>query len=373
VRQPLHRRRRSTGGARLKILSVVGARPQFIKAAAVSRTLRATHHEVLLHTGQHYDDAMSDRFFRDLGLPAPDVELNVGSGPHAEQTAHMLTGIERAILEHMPDRVMVYGDTNSTLAGALAAAKLHVPVAHVEAGLRSFNRRMPEEINRVIADQLSDLLFCPSQVAAGNLAREGITTGVHIVGDVMSEAVRAFAPTRERAVEMVAEEGLAAGEYFVATIHRAENTDEAGRLHQILAAFAAIGEPIVFPAHPRVSNAIARHDIAVPANVRLTPPAGYVQMLALVTAARAVLTDSGGLQKEAYWLGVPCVTLRDETEWVETVDAGWNHLAGADAERIVATVRALTVPATRPPLYGERGAVARVCSLLTDLTPVMQA
>jgi UDP-N-acetylglucosamine 2-epimerase len=273
----------------------------------------------------------------------------------------------------MPDRVMVYGDTNSTLAGALAAAKLHVPVAHVEAGLRSFNRRMPEEINRVIADQLSDLLFCPSQVAAGNLAREGITNGVHIVGDVMAEAVRAFAPTRERAEEMVRHEGLAPGKYFVATIHRAENTDDAGRLHQILSAFAAIGEPIVFPAHPRVCNAIARHNVAVPANVRLTAPAGYVEMLALVTAARAVLTDSGGLQKEAYWLGVPCVTLRDETEWVETVEGGWNHLAGADAERIVATVRELKVPATRPPLYGERGAVARVCALLTGLTPVMQA
>ena len=357
----------------MKILTVVGARPQFIKAAAVSRRLRAEHQEVQLHTGQHYDDSMSDRFFRELGLPAPDVELNVGSGLHGQQTAEMLTGIERAIFDHTPDRVLVYGDTNSTLAGALAAAKLHVPVAHVEAGLRSFNRRMPEEINRIVADQLSDLLFCPSQVAADNLAREGITAGVHVVGDVMAEAVRAFAPSRDRAADMVGREGLAPGRYFVATIHRAENTDDPARLGAIVRAFGAIGEPIVFPAHPRVREAIARHGIAVPSNVRVMAPAGYAEMLALVTAARAVLTDSGGLQKEAYWLGVPCVTLRDETEWVETVAAGWNHVVGADTERIIETVRTLTVPATRPPLYGERGSVERICALLAGATQVLPA
>jgi UDP-N-acetylglucosamine 2-epimerase len=348
----------------VKILSVVGARPQFIKAAVVSRALRTEHQEVLLHTGQHYDDTLSDRFFRELPLPAPDVTLNVGSAAHGPQTGQMLVGIERALREHAPDRVIVYGDTNSTLAGALAAVKLNVPVAHIEAGLRSFNRRMPEEINRLVADQLSDLLFCPSATAAANLVREGITRGVHVVGDVMAEAVRAFAPGRERAAAIVAREGLRPGRYFVATIHRAENTNDAERLRPIMRALAAVDAPVLCPAHPRLRNAIAQFDISVPKNVMLSEPAGYVEMLALVTAARTVLTDSGGLQKEAYWLGVPCVTLRDETEWVETVQAGWNHVVGAETARIIETVRNLTIPSTRPPLYGEAGVVERIRAVL---------
>jgi UDP-N-acetylglucosamine 2-epimerase len=349
----------------VKILTVVGARPQFIKAAAVSAALRVHHQELLLHTGQHYDEELSAQFFRELRLPEPDVELNVGSASHGEQTARMLTGIERAILDHAPDRVLVYGDTNSTLAGALAAAKLRVPIAHVEAGLRSFNRRMPEEVNRIVTDQLSDTLFCPSTIAAAHLAREGITNGVHVVGDVMADAVRAFAPSREHAAALVAKRELFPNRFFVATVHRAENTDDLDRLRRILCAFGRLEEPIVFPAHPRVSAAIERGGIPLPANARLLPPVGYVEMLALVCTARAVLTDSGGLQKEAYWLGVPCVTLRDETEWVETVGVGWNRLVGADVDRITGAVATLTKPAARPPLYGEGMAAERIVSLLS--------
>jgi UDP-GlcNAc3NAcA epimerase len=350
----------------VKILTVVGARPQFVKASVVSRALRALHHEVLLHTGQHYDDELSAQFFRELQLPAPDVELNVGSARHGEQTARMLIGVERAIVEQAIDRVLVYGDTNSTLAGALAAAKLHVPVAHVEAGLRSFNRLMPEELNRVVTDQLSDLLFCPSQTAAANLAREGLTRGVHVVGDVMAEAVRLFAPSREKSAAICSDHGLAPGQFAVATIHRAENTDAADRLRSIVNGFGRLDLTVAFVMHPRTRNTLQKTGTQLPPNVTQLAPLGYVEMLALVSQARAVLTDSGGLQKEAYWIGVPCVTLRDETEWVETVAAGWNHVVGADADRLVATFRALKTPSVRPPLYGEGSAVNRICDLLSS-------
>jgi UDP-N-acetylglucosamine 2-epimerase len=348
----------------VKILTIVGARPQFIKAAAVSRALRAEQHEVLLHTGQHYDEEMSAQFFRELGLPAPDIELHVGSASHGQQTASMLLGIERAILEHRPDRVLVYGDTNSTLAGALAAAKLHVPVAHVEAGLRSYNRRMPEELNRIVTDQLSELLFCPSMAAAENLRREGITAGVHVVGDVMGDAVRLFVPDATRAAAITARYRVTPRSYFVATVHRAENTDDSSRLRSVIRGFGGAGEPVLFPMHPRVRQAIALAGIAVPDNVMPLAPVGYTEMLALVSNARAVLTDSGGLQKEAYWLGVPCVTVRDETEWVETVQAGWNTVAGADADRISAAAKRATAPAHRPTLYGEGEAATRICDVL---------
>lgn len=349
----------------MKVLTVVGARPQFVKAAVVSHVLRECHAEVLIHTGQHYDEEMSAQFFVELEIPRPDVELNVGSGTHAEQTARMLIGIERAIVDHRPDRLLLYGDTNSTLAGALAGAKLHVPIAHVEAGVRSFNRRMPEEVNRVVTDQLSDLLFCPSSVAAANLQHEGITSGVHVVGDVMAAAVRQFAPQPDRAEAVLARHGVQPGAYLVATVHRAENTDNLGRLTGIVRAFGSLDAPVVFPAHPRVQRALAEARVALPLNVRLAAPAGYVEMLALVGAARGLLTDSGGLQKEAYWLGVPCITLRDETEWVETVEAGWNQVTGADTERIVHAVRTMSRPAARPPLYGDGDAVTRICDLLS--------
>jgi UDP-GlcNAc3NAcA epimerase len=355
-------RRHSGSGQLLKILTIVGARPQFIKAAAVSHPLRRKHHEILLHTGQHYDDAMSDRFFDELELPAPDIELGVGSASHAEQTAKMLVGIESAIAEHRPGAVMVYGDTNSTLAGALAAAKANVPLAHVEAGLRSFNRRMPEEINRIVTDRLSSLLLCPSDTAAANLANEGITKGVHVIGDVMADVLAKFgAGTRDSQVGLPA--GFTPHEYFVATIHRAENTDEPRRLSAILRALDALPAPVLFPMHPRVKQVIAAQALTLGRNITALDPVGYVAMMAMVRDARAVLTDSGGLQKEAYWLGVPCITLRDETEWVETVASGWNTLAGADPARITAAI-VQARPAAHPQLYGDGDAAARIIEAL---------
>ena len=331
----------------------------------VSGPLRQCHREILLHTGQHYDDAMSARFFRELDIPAPDYELGIGSASRAEQTAQMLRGIAGVIEQEAPDRVLVYGDTNSTLAGALAASTLHVPVAHVEAGLRSFNRSMPEEINRVLTDQVSDLLFCPSETAAANLAREGITRGVHVVGDVMAHAIERFArATTNGNTPLLDDLGVSPGRYLLATLHRAENTDDAARLASIVQALGAVGEPVVLPAHPRVRQALARDAIVPAASVRVIDPVGYADMIALERSARAILTDSGGVQKEAYWLGIPCVTLRDETEWVETVQAGWNVLAGADTARILDAVRRLAPPPLRPPLYGDANSVHAIVSHL---------
>jgi UDP-GlcNAc3NAcA epimerase len=346
----------------MTILTVVGARPQFIKAAPVSRALAGRHRQILVHTGQHYDDAMSARFFRELGLPQPDRNLGIGSGPHGAQTAAMLTGIEAAILEWRPDVVLVYGDTNSTLAGALAAAKLAVPVAHVEAGLRSFDRTMPEEINRVLTDRLSARLFCPSESAAAHLRREGITEGVDIVGDVMIDQLAWAAAAGS---SMAAPPGAVPGDYYLATVHRAANVDDPARLRQITQALAQLDARVVFPVHPRTRAALIAAGYQPGPQVSLVEPLGYVDMVNLQRGARAILTDSGGLQKEAYWLGVPCVTLRDETEWSETVAAGWNVLAGADAARIVAAVRALAPPPERPPLYGCEGAAARIAERLS--------
>jgi UDP-GlcNAc3NAcA epimerase len=347
---------------RLKILTIVGARPQFIKAAAVSRPLRERHEEILLHTGQHYDSDMSDIFFRELNLPAPDIELGVGSGTHAAQTAAMLVGIEKAIADTRPGAVMVYGDTNSTLAGALAAAKLQVPVAHVEAGLRSFNSAMPEEINRVVTDRLSALLLCPSGAAVANLAREGIVDGVHEVGDVMADVLRAFADGSNDAAPLAAL-GVTPGSYVVATIHRAENTDDHSRLIAILDALDASPHRVLLPLHPRTRAALAGPG-RPPRAVSFIDPLGYPAMMALVRNARAVVTDSGGLQKEAYWLRVPCITVRDQTEWVETVASGWNTLAGADAARITTALAAATRPERHEPLYGDGHAAGRIVQAL---------
>jgi UDP-N-acetylglucosamine 2-epimerase len=351
----------------MKIVSVVGARPQFIKAAALSRVLRRTHTEILVHTGQHYDHLMSGVFFEGLELPDPEVNLGVGSAAHGHQTGEMLQAIEDVLIEHRPDRVLVYGDTNSTLAGALAASKIPVPLVHVEAGLRSFNRRMPEEINRVVADHLSDLLLCPSRTAVDNLAAEGIQRNVHLVGDVMHD-VLTWAEDRaaRRARGWRAALGVDRGNYVVATVHRSENTDDPINLAAIVEALNALGEAVVFPVHPRTRKAIAANELVVRREVRMIDPRGYVEMVALTKGAKLVLTDSGGLQKEAYWLGVPCVTLRNETEWVETVECGWNVLAGADTARIVETVRRFAPPAERPPLYASGNVAARCVELLGE-------
>jgi len=348
----------------MKIVSVVGARPQFVKAAAMSRTLRARHQEVLVHTGQHYDYMMSGVFFDGLDLPTPEVNLGVGSGAHGVQTARMLEGIEAVLAAQRPDWLLVYGDTNSTLAGALAASKLSTPIAHVEAGLRSFDRSMPEEINRVVTDHLSTLLFCPSETSVENLAAEGIRRNVHVVGDVMLDVLRdAQGRAAARAPKVLSRFGVTAKAYLVLTMHRSANTDDSAALSGVLKALAALDEPVVFPVHPRTRRLLAEAG-APPAHVRLIDPLSYLDMLTLVGSARLVLTDSGGLQKEAYWLGVPCLTLRDETEWVETVKAGWNTLVGTEPARIVEAARSVTPPAARPPLYGDGRAAARCVDLL---------
>ncbi len=312
----------------MRVLTVVGARPQFIKAAIVSRALRdAGVDELLVHTGQHYDDRLSEIFFRELELARPLFHLGIGSGSHGAQTGRMIAEIEKVVERERPDRVLVFGDTNSTLAGALAAAKLHVAVDHVEAGLRSYDRDMPEEVNRVVADHLCDLLFCPTPNAVRQLAREGITEGVSFVGDVMLDlAVEARGPAMGRALPA----GLRPGAYFVATIHRPANTDDPGRLRSIVATLESVGRdiaPVVLPVHPRLAASLGSERPAID-GVICIEPVGYLDMQGLVLRARGVLTDSGGLQKEALFHGVPCITLRDTTEWPESVDAGFNVLAG---------------------------------------------
>ncbi len=349
----------------MKIVSIVGARPQFIKAAAVSRKLRESHQEILVHTGQHYDYEMSGIFFDGLELPKPDVNLGVGSGKHGAQTGAMLRVIEDVLLAHTPDYVLIYGDTNSTLAGALAASKLSIRIAHVEAGLRSFNRRMPEEINRVVADRLSTLLLCPSDTAIQNLAAEGITENVHQVGDVMLDVIN-WAKNRADAKEkeVLKRFGVKKQNYLLATIHRSENTDDLERLSAILNAFNAIDEPIVFPVHPRSRKVITQMGFQPRPHLQMIEPVGYVDMVALTGSARRVLTDSGGLQKETFWLGVPCLTIRNETEWVETVESGWNVLVGAKLERLPDLVKEFTPPDSRPNLYGDGAAAAKCVNLL---------
>jgi UDP-GlcNAc3NAcA epimerase len=349
----------------VKIVSIVGARPQFIKAAALSRVLRMQHAEYLVHTGQHYDYEMSGIFFEGLDLPSPDANLDVGSGSHGAQTGMMLDKIEQVLFQERPDYVLVYGDTNSTLAGALAASKVHVPVAHVEAGLRSFNRRMPEEVNRVVADHLSSLLFCPSETAVQNLSAEGIKNGVHAVGDVMLDILNwAKANPAGDPARAAGRFGLTNKKYVLATLHRSENTDDASRLSNILEAFNSLAEPVLFPVHPRTRKLIAASNCNIKDHLRVIDPVGYLEMVALTSGARVVLTDSGGLQKEAYWQGVPCITMRDETEWVETVDAGWNLLVGSRSERIVDAVRTFTPAVARPPLYGDGCAASKCVALL---------
>ena len=322
----------------MRIVSVVGARPQFVKAAPLLRAFGDGHTSVLVHTGQHYDARMSDVFFDELGLPEPNYHLGVGSGPHGRQTGEMIARLETVLADERPDWVVVFGDTNSTLAAALAAAKLCQPIAHVEAGLRSFNRAMPEEINRIVADALADLLLCPTNTAVENLQREGIVRGVHQVGDVMME-VLAEAATRAAAESSILRRlEIEERRFAVATVHRAENTDDPGRLAQIVRGLETSDDPVIFPVHPRTARALDAVNPAPRSPVRIVEPMGYLDMVRLAGSARIVATDSGGLQKEAYWLGTPCVTLRDETEWVETVAAGWNVLAGADTRRIAAAL-----------------------------------
>ena len=377
----------------MKIVTIVGARPQFIKSAPVSRVLRELGHtEILVHTGQHYDDGMSAVFFRELEITAPDVNLGVGSGSHGWQTGQMLICIEKVLLSKKPDLVLVYGDTNSTLAGALAAVKLHVPVAHVEAGLRSFNRKMPEEHNRVVSDHLSSLLFCPTETAVNNLKKEGFTNIVNDgkivesidflplnpyslslvinVGDVMYDSLLFNMQLAEKKSHILDNLKLKPKNYALATVHRAENTDNHERLKSIFYAFEQIsqnGLPVIIPLHPRTRQSLKNSKFKIQnSKLSFIDPVSYLDMLFLEKNAQVILTDSGGMQKEAYFFGVPCVTLRSETEWVETVETGWNVVVGADRKKIVDAVRCCKPDNPRPELYGNGRAAEKIVEGLAD-------
>lgn len=348
----------------MKIVSVVGARPEFIQVAPVSRALRENHREVLVHTGQHYDYLMSQAFFDELGIPTPDYNLEVGSGSHGRQTAEILACLEEALLREQPDLVIVRGDTNSTLAGALAASKLHIPTAHIEAGERSFDRRMPEEINRLVSDCVADLHFCASRAAVQRLAAEGITNSVYWVGDVMLDAMLQNRPIARRKSDVLARLDLEPGTYALVTIHRAANTDDPVRLQQIVTTLNSVPETITFPAHPRTRKALAQLDAHFAAHVRLIEPVSYFDMMILEENARLIATDSGGVQREAYFLGIPCLTLREETEWIETVEAGWNKLVGTEPERVIDAWFDFAPPEERPPIFGDGMAARHIAQVL---------
>jgi UDP-N-acetylglucosamine 2-epimerase (non-hydrolysing)/UDP-GlcNAc3NAcA epimerase len=352
----------------LNVLTVIGNRPQFIKAAAVSRLLREAHHEILIHTGQHFDDQLSAVFFSELSLPAPDYELGIAGGSNSSQTARMLTGLEPVMLEVAPDAVLVYGDTNSTLAGALAGAQAGLAVAHVEAGMRSFDRTMPEELNRVVSDHLSTLLLCSSPTAVANLEREHVSGAVELVGDVMVDVALEIQPLARDRPDLVQAHGVHPGEYVLATAHRAGNVDDPGRLERLVDLLLSVPVPVVLPLHPRTRARLEEADLLDRLrggeHLTVTPPLGYFELTALLCHARAVLTDSGGLQKEAYLAGVPCVTLRANTEWGETVEHGWNVLVDIERDAALAALAA-EPPRERPPLYGDGEAGSRVVAALT--------
>lgn len=350
----------------LKILTVIGARPQFIKAATVSRVCAARDDvaEILVHTGQHYDANMSDVFFEELSIPRPHYHLGIGKGTHGQMTGRQLEAIEAVLLEEKPDRVLVYGDTNSTLAGALAAVKLHIPVAHVEAGLRSFNRKMPEEINRIMTDHVADSLFAPTETAMVNLRHEGFADDkLHLVGDVMFDA-SLFYRDRARRPESLPDAIQDGQGFILATVHRAENTDERAKLRQILEGLSNAGMPVVLPLHPRTKSKLEAFGISVPETIHIIPPVSYLEMVWLEASCSVVATDSGGVQKEAFFFGKPCVTLREETEWVELVETGWNALVGADAKLISGTLRNSKRPETGTVLYGDGKSAEKIVNTL---------
>ncbi|MBA2794323.1 MAG: UDP-N-acetylglucosamine 2-epimerase (non-hydrolyzing) [Thermoleophilaceae bacterium] len=357
----------------MRILTVIGNRPQFVKAAAVSRLLRERHEELIVHTGQHYDDELSRVFFDELGVPAPDRQLDAGGGTNSAQTARILALLEQVVRDTEPDLVLVYGDTNSTLAGALAAKQAARALGHVEAGMRSFDRSMPEELNRVLTDHASDLLLCSTQTAVENLQRESVSGDVHLVGDVMADVSLAFRSVAEERSTVLTEHSLVESGYVLATAHRAGNVDHPGNLARLVALLAGLGETCVLPLHPRTAARLEefelRERLEAAQHMRLLPPLGYLDFMKLAMHARAVLTDSGGVQKEAYLLGVPCVTLRETTEWTETVHAGWNTLVGLDADAAQAALTKARPGSERPELYGGGRAAERVCDVLGAYTP----
>jgi UDP-N-acetylglucosamine 2-epimerase len=355
----------------MRIVTIVGNRPQFVKAAAVSRRLRQRHDELIVHTGQHYDDELSRVFFDELGVPAPDRQLGAGSGSSSEQTAHILAALEPVLGELDPELTLVYGDTNSTLAGALAAAQAHFPLGHVEAGMRSFDRTMPEELNRVLTDHASDLLLCSTDTAVANLEREAVMGEAHLVGDVMADVSLTFREIAEERSGALEERGLEPNGYFIVTAHRAGNVDDPERLRLLVELLEALPLPAVFPVHPRTDARLEAagllERLRKAPRLQLAPPLGYLDFLKLARHARAVLTDSGGVQKEAYLLGVPCVTLRDTTEWVETVEAGWNVLVDLDRDHALQALERRP-PDDRPELYGGGHAAERVVEVVSAYT-----
>lgn len=354
----------------MKIVTVIGARPQFVKAALVSEAL-AQHQgvrEVVVHTGQHYDAKMSDVFFEELNMRAPAYHLAIGSDSHGRQSGAMMAKLDEVLEHERPDVVLIYGDTNSTLAGALAAVKMHIPVAHVEAGLRSFNRRMPEEINRIVADVVSSRLFCPTRTAVANLEREGIRDGVTLVGDVMLDMlVRALPRARSR--DTLKRHAVHAGGYYLATVHRADNTDDPERLQSLLSAFRSLDAPVLFPVHPRTRRALAASDVGPAGDdtLRLIEPVGYLDMVALEDGARAILTDSGGVQKEALFVQRPCITLREETEWPETTRGGWNQVVGVNEAAILAAVHNAPREPADVAAFGDGSAAQRMAARIVEM------
>lgn len=363
----------------MKILTVVGARPQFIKAAAVSRVIRNEISEVLVHTGQHYDNNMSDIFFRELSIPKPDYNLGVGSGSHARQTAEMLIRLEEIMSSEKPDYVMLYGDTNSTLAGALAAVKIHIPIVHVEAGLRSFNMQMPEEVNRILTDRVSDVLLCPTDTAVKNLENEGITRNVFDIGDVMCDAVHYYADGFAESdlhkcvggLVPIVDTGVKIGkEWYLATIHRAENTDDINKIERILGAFERLDAPVIFPVHPRTKSFVrSLVEAGGYKNTLFCEPIGYREMLFFLSRAKKLVTDSGGLQKEAYILKTQCVTVRQQTEWVETLKGNWNTLSRPDTDEILHKVNDTVIDKNEHrEYYGDGHAAEKLLNVLTGRT-----
>ncbi|MCG3208471.1 MAG: UDP-2,3-diacetamido-2,3-dideoxy-D-glucuronate 2-epimerase [Anaerolineae bacterium] len=352
----------------MKIISIVGARPEFIQATPVSQALRANgaHHEILVHTGQHYDYLMSQTFFDELGTPAPDYNLEVKSGSHGQQTAVMLARLEEVFTAEKPDLVIIRGDTNSTLAGAVVASKMGIPLAHIEAGERSFDRRMPEEINRIISDSVADIHFCASQTALKNLAAEGITRSAHWVGDVMLDAVLANRHIAARNSTILQKLEVEPGQYALVTVHRAANTDDPQRLEAIVTALNIVAETVIFPAHPRTRAALQKINASFEPNVRVIDPVGYFDMLTLEDNARLIATDSGGVQREAYFLKKPCLTLRDETEWTETVSAGWNKLVGVQPDEVGRAWFDFSPPAEQPPIFGDGAAGKRIGEIISS-------
>ena len=349
----------------MKVVSVVGNRPQFIKAAPLARALAPLCDHVLVHTGQHYDEELSAVFFDELGLQPPDHRIETGSGSHAQQTGSMLVGLEPVLASEQPDVVLVYGDTNSTLAGALVAVKSGYRIGHVESGLRSFDRAMPEEVNRVVTDVISDLRFCPSQVAVNNLMAEGITDGVHLVGDVMVDVAAQFGPLARRRSTILERLSIEPQAYALITVHRQSNT-EAAALGALVEVLESIEGPLVFPLHPRTESALSRRGLLerVERAALVTPPLGYLDFTALLASARVCLTDSGGVQKEAYLQSVPCLTLRDSSEWVETIELGWNRLVAMDSAAVAKALAEIQTPAEHPPLYGDGHAADRIAELV---------